>query len=95
MNDLGSRCLNIENLILLIGHNPMPNYLVTRLLRPKCVHCLYTNETKDELIQIKGVLRAQMSDLEFQDYYLHDATNPLEIRKSMKGIPPGAHLNYT
>lgn len=96
MNDTPDVSNRVQDLILLIGHNPMPNYLVTALLRPKRIHCLYTkNGTKEICSHLVSVLEQQMPDIETNEYPLDDAANPLVIKNAMNLMPPGAHLNYT
>jgi len=45
-----------EHLVLLVGANPVPNYLTAKTLMPKRVTLLYTEETKEIRERLAGVL---------------------------------------
>lgn len=42
-----------EHLILLVGSNPLPNFLATSVLKPKSVQLVYSSETE----QVKKFFR--------------------------------------
>lgn len=86
---------SVDDLILLVGHNPMPNYLTACMLRPRRVHWLYTTETKLECNRLDEALKREFPDLETKSYHLADATSPFETQRAMKDMPEGAWLNYT
>lgn len=85
----------VADLILLVGHNPMPNYLTACMLRPQRIRWLYTPETEPECERLDQVLKEQFPDLETYRYPLEDATSPFQTQQVMKKMPEGAWLNYT
>jgi hypothetical protein len=97
-------------LILLVGSNPLPNYLSACALRPRKIALVYTKETSDakdrlkqELIQALGDATSFMEP----DPFVEDATCATAVRRTLDGLirltgvdiagAPGSSLllNYT
>lgn len=71
-------------LILLVGSNPLPNYLAACALRPSRVVLVHTEETRDakdrlrrELTQVLG------TDVTIEDSFVEDATCATTVRRSL------------
>ncbi len=86
---------NVEDLILLVGYNPMPNYITACLLKPKRIHWLYTKDTNPVRKQLEIVLHSYFPDLKFEPHFVSSATRPSQIRAAMEETPRDAWLNYT
>lgn len=86
----------VKDLILLVGHNPMPNFIVARMLQPRRIFWLYSrNGTSEEQQRLVQVLRQYIAGCEHVPCEVADASDPQAIRAAMVGIQPGAWLNYT
>lgn len=88
-----SRC---EDLVLLVGSNPLPNFLSTIVLNPGRVHLIYTDQTERIMDQLSSALEKRLTHLEiFPVPIAGDGTDAREVQKAVKGLPDSAHLNYT
>ncbi len=88
---------NCETLILLVGSNPLPNYLTATLLRPNKVVLIHTPETCEPAERLNSVLGNQA---EIEMLRLAKASDAREIAEAIKRImsesgPERVHLNYT
>lgn len=87
---------NCELLVLLVGSNPLPNYISALILEPQSVQFLYTEQTKRIKNSLKAALKNKFSSLAFKDTYVgKDGSNVQEVEKVWRRISPDAHLNYT
>ncbi|RAL20659.1 hypothetical protein DL240_15185 [Lujinxingia litoralis] len=92
---------NVEKLILLVGSNPLPNYLVARALRPECVGLVYTKETEVAKDRLKSELQRVLGNSNIVDAFVQDATCALTVRRTIarllaQGNQIGSfELNYT
>jgi hypothetical protein len=85
-----------DDLILLVGSNPLPNYLAARHLGPKRVHLLFTKETRDVRRRLSECLSdSSIEILDKAEYQLEDAADASKIRKATAHLPKNAGLNYT
>lgn len=84
-----------EQLILLVGSNPLPNFLATSVLKPKSVQLVYSPETEQVKSSLEEKLKAKYVDLSLSEKCVMDATNASEVRAALNKIPDGAHLHYT
>jgi hypothetical protein len=84
-----------EDLILLVGANPLPNYVAVSLLRPKRVHLVFSPEVKDVMRQLSDCLSSPPLSIESKTYLITDATDVREIRRCAEDLPCGAALHYT
>ena len=86
-----------ETLILLVGSNPLPNYLTARLLQPKRLFLIYTPETREPANKLSSALSDQV---EIEMRGLAWASDAREIAEAIRQIvgdrdPQVLHLNYT
>ncbi|NTW15907.1 MAG: DUF1887 family protein [Syntrophaceae bacterium] len=87
--------IQVKQLILLVGSNPLPNYLAVLILNPESVCFLYTKETKDVKKRIWGVLQQRLPALVLKERFIEDASSPVKIRESFPAIDDETHLHYT
>ena len=93
-------------LILLVGSNPLPNYLAACALRPCRVALIYTEETKDARDRLKAELKRELSaDVGIVEQFVEDATCATTVRRVIDPLLPRGEdqgdthgevwLNYT
>jgi len=85
-----------EKLILLVGSNPLPNYLAAQLLKPKSLSFIYSPETEQVKNYLKKVLENMDSDIEEKG--IADATDPKCVRGRVQeclGEGSRVHLHYS
>ncbi len=89
----------MTDLILLVGSNPLPNYVVALHFKPDNIHLFYTSATKlvknnlvDALVAHGGFAPQALHSHFLSD---HAVARKLHSDFQVAGIPPGAHLNYT
>jgi len=69
-------------LILLVGSNPLPNYLAGCALRPNRIALVFTKETKDAKDRLRDQLAQTLVDkVRFEDVWVDDATCSTEVRR--------------
>jgi hypothetical protein len=87
-----------ENLILLVGSNPLPNYIVAKMLRPKRIWLIYSRGDKGTE-RVKECLDTALSEdlpgVLIEAPCLESATDAREVRQILTQLPHDAHLNYT
>ncbi len=49
-----------ESLVLLVGSNPLPNYLAAMALKPSTIHLVYTHETEKPKCRLHAALIADL-----------------------------------
>jgi hypothetical protein len=85
-------------LILLVGSNPLPNYLSACALRPGRIVFVYTEETKDAKDRLKSKLKEVLTN-DVEDAFVEDATCASTVRRVIDGLlkssPGDVLLNYT
>lgn len=85
-------------LILLVGSNPLPNYLSACALRPGKIALVYTEETEDAKDRLKRKLKEVLTS-DVEDALVKDATDAREVRRTIDHVLPGKNtevlLNYT
>jgi hypothetical protein len=84
-----------RKLALLVGSNPLPNYLAAMALKPAEVILLYTPETQEPKENLVGVFRKK--GLETIQLCIADATDARAIREVCEGLERLAcdHLHYS
>lgn len=91
----------MSTLILLVGSNPLPNYLSACTLRPSGIVLVYTTETKDAKDRLKCVLNNTLGNqINLSEEWVEDATCATNIGRTINAILPNknigeAWLNYT
>ncbi len=88
--------LEVKELILLIGSNPMPNFLSVLMFKPKKVYFCYTSETRMVKERLKSVLQKNCA-FESKEVYIPDAGDPKIVSKAFQEIEINGdtYLNYT
>ncbi len=84
-----------DHLLLLVGSNPLPNYLAALILKPKSIQLFYSPETEPIEPFLRNGIKAKLPETNIERKCIADATNAREIKKAFSSIPQGAHLNYT
>lgn len=89
--------MKCKNLFLLVGSNPLPNYLVTLALAPEAVTLFYSRETKAVKDRLKSILRQKLPHTVVDEAFIADPTRASEVRKAVSNRRPSkdTHLNYT
>lgn len=88
-------------LVLLVGSNPLPNYLAACALRPSCVALVYTEETKDAKDRLQRELaRALGEDVTLDEPFVEDASCATTVRRALDALVSSngdrdVLLNYT
>lgn len=82
----------MKTLVLLVGSNPLPNYLTAMALKPERVLLVYSEQTKEPKDRLRDVLNAKGFAI---DERCVPATDAQRIRDVLKSLPDDAHLNYT
>ncbi|HEY9870962.1 MAG TPA: hypothetical protein V6D08_17485 [Candidatus Obscuribacterales bacterium] len=90
-------------LILLVGSNPLPNYLSAWALRPSRLALIYTPETKDASDRLKAQLRAvpDLDGVSIVEQCVRDAASATEVRRKVANLMQSSEpkseiwLNYT
>jgi hypothetical protein len=87
-----------STLILLVGSNPLPNYLSASALQPGKVVLVYTDQTKDAKDRLRGELRKVLTGSDFRETFVENAACATDVRRKLDDIlmdNSGAMLNYT
>ncbi len=92
MDDKSVTC---EKLFLLVGSNPLPNFLATLMLKPKSVHFFYTPETERVKNTLMDTIKHKCGLGAFGETCIEDATHAAKVRTAFGAIPREAHLHYT
>lgn len=92
-----------ESMVLLVGSNPLPNYLTVHLTKPRNIYLVHTAETKELAENLREIFRGQLGPDHVQLCHLGDSTRPSAIQKfftnMFKELAEGENrefqLNYT
>lgn len=87
--------MSVDNLVLLVGSSPLPNYLAVKMLRPDAVWLVYTPETKRVKDRLVAVLQHQGLVDQVCEESIQDAGDAQEARRVVSRLPKRAHLHYT
>jgi hypothetical protein len=87
---------SVQKLILLIGSNPMPNFISVLMFKPQKVWFCYTPQTKDVKKRLQSVLNKKYT-FESKEIYISDAGDSEAVRKAFQeiDIDENTYLNYT
>jgi len=80
---------------LLVGSNPLPNYLAATTLQPRRVLLLFTPDTRDPKDRLTHALRTRLEITDVDAWEIVDGMNALAVRERCAGLLTGTHLNYT
>lgn len=89
----------VDRLVLLVGSNPLPNYLAAQMLQPKQVVLVYSAET--ELVMralgkaFDGSLPALGAEGAVTERRVRRTTVTADVREACADVFPGAHLHCT
>ena len=89
-----------RTLVLLVGSNPLPNFLTACALRRARIVLVHTEETRDARDRLRSELtRALGGDVTIEEAFVEDATCATTVRRVLDGLvqraDEEAHLNYT
>ena len=74
----------VEHLILLVGSNPLPNYLTALTLRPRKITLIYSEQTKKPKERLKKTLKQFGFDI--RDRLLEDAASAFCTENLLKDV---------
>ena len=102
MTSLLRFCMPCDNLILLVGSNPLPNYLTAMMMRPKQVILFYTEETQGVAENLGTILKEKIENVSIKPRQFANATDCKSIRDNfaseLENLPnedSSFHLDYT
>lgn len=84
-----------KKLYLLVGSNPLPNFLAAIILKPDSICLFYTPETAPVKERLKRAFLYRESGWKLNEQPINDATDPISIRTSFSEITKETHLHYT
>lgn len=89
-----------STLVLLVGSNPLPNYLAACALQPGRVALVYTNETEDAKDRLRQELARSLGNaVTFDELFVQDATCATTVRRALDPLLSSdgdrVLLNYT
>lgn len=90
----------IESLILLVGSNPLPNYLAALALKPKKIHLVYSEATAAPKERLYQALQAELaSGVAIDgDVFVEDPFSATAVGNTIRDLMARckvAHLHYT
>lgn len=92
MSGTKSRNRRAEKLALLVGSNPLPNYLAAVMLEPREVVLIYSPETTDPRDHLRTALAQR--NITVNEVCIDDASDARKIRDTCGGIEVD-HLHYS
>ncbi len=86
-----------DQLLLLVGSNPLPNYLAVRILNPKFIHLFYSTETEQVKNQLRRILETRFMHAkpDIGETCIEDVTSASKVAQAFRSVPSDAHLHYT
>lgn len=81
-----------EKLVLLVGSNPLPNYIAAVILKPSEVVLIYSPETTDPRDHLRAAL--EQRNINVNEACIDDATDARKIRDKCGGLEVD-HLHYS
>ena len=90
----------VDSLILLVGSNPLPNYLAAMALKPSKIHLVYSQETEKPKDRLRAALIDDLgTGVQIDgDAYIDDPFSVSAVRDKIRDLmsaPHATHLNYT
>lgn len=83
-------------LTLLVGSNPLPNYLAAATLRPQTVHLVDSPQTEQCQQRLRAAFQNTLGIKEVRVFRASSATKPHDVERACHKALEGAdHLNYT
>jgi hypothetical protein len=84
----------VKRLALLVGSNPLPNYLAAVILQPCEVVLIYSPETQEPRDRLRAALSERDSNIALTDVCIADATDARQIRDACHNLDVD-HLHYS
>jgi len=84
-----------SQLMLLVGSNPLPNYLATLILQAQSIHLFYSPQTAPIKEQLVEMLKERLGSPDVIETCIEDATDAAKVRAAFSSLPEDAHLHYT
>lgn len=84
----------VNKLALLVGSNPLPNYIAAMVLAPRQVALLYSPETVGPRDQLRAALAAKDSSIVVSEVCINDATDARKIHDACQSLQVD-HLHYS
>ena len=84
-----------KQLLLLVGSNPLPNFLAALILKPESICLFYSPETEKVKNYLLEVLQAKVSKECLSEKCIANATDPSSVRQAFNSISTDSHLHYT
>lgn len=84
-----------SRLMLLVGSNPLPNYLATLILGAQTIHLFYSPQTAPIKEHLVEKLRERLGSANVIETCIEDATDAAKVRAAFSSVPKDAHLHYT
>jgi len=94
MGDTHMSARRVKRLALLVGSNPLPNYLAAVILQPREVVLLYSPETREPWEHLRAALSERDSTIVLRDVCIDDATDVRKIRDACCTLRVD-HLHYS
>jgi hypothetical protein len=92
MSDQRKTC---QHLLLLVGSNPLPNFLAVLILKPESICLFYSPETEQVKDNLRKIFMEANQDVYLKEICIEDATNTAKVRGAFASISNDAHLHYT
>ncbi len=86
---------NCKQLLLLVGSNPLPNFLAALILKPESICLFYSPETERVKNYLLEILKARVGKEGLSEKCIANATDPSVVRQAFKSISRDSHLHYT
>jgi len=84
-----------KQLLLLVGSNPLPNFLAALILKPESICLFFSLETEPVKNQLRKFLTAKVGKVVLCEKFIQDATDPSKVREAFGTIFSDTHLHYT
>ena len=88
------RSRSCKQLLLLVGSNPLPNFLTALVLRPESICLFFSPETEPFKDYLQKILKEKFA-FNVAHRCIGDATDPAKVRDAFTSIESDSHLNYT
>jgi len=84
-----------KQLLLLVGSNPLPNFIAALILKPESICLFFSPATKPVKDYLYKNLKDRLKNVVISEKRIEDATDPSKVRKAFSSISADAHLHYT
>ncbi len=84
-----------KRLLLLVGSNPLPNYITALILKPQSISLFYTRETEEVMKHLCKALEVALSGAHLDANCIEDATSAAKVRNAFPPNLHDLHFHYT